>query len=305
MISGRTRLAAVIGSPVAHTLSPALHNAAFSALGLDWVYVAFEVAAGNAARALDAFDALGLAGLSVTMPHKDDVAAALTARGRLDPAAAALRSVNTVSRDADGVLLGHSTDGAGFVASLRAAGVDVAGRRVCLLGAGAAARAIADALARAGVGPVTVRNRTPASAREVVELVVAAGGTAEAVSVEDDDALIDADIVINATSIGMGAVVATGDDPPPALLPCKSSSLRAHHVVADIVYHPLDTPLLRAARAVGALAVDGLGMLVHQAALQQRLWHGATPDVSTMLEAATRELAARGEESRGRPVRRQ
>jgi len=121
------RVAAVIGSPVHHSLSPAIHNAAFAAAGLDWVYVAFEVAPGAAGGALDAMRTLDLGGLSVTTPHKEDVAAAVD---DLDPAAAALRSVNTVVWDAAGRLVGHSTDGAGFVASLAASGVDVVGATV-------------------------------------------------------------------------------------------------------------------------------------------------------------------------------
>jgi len=273
-ITGATKVAAVIGSPVRHSLSPALHNAAFAQLGLDWVYTAFDVAAGAAADAVEAMRVLGLGGLSVTMPHKEGVAAAVDS---LDPAAAALRSVNTVVPQADGSLRGYSTDGAGFVASLAAAGVVVPGRTVCLLGAGAAARSIADALARAGAARIAVINRTFATAHETVRLAGSVGvlGTASDVAA--------ADIVVNATSIGMGS-----ND-----IPCDASQLRAGQVVADVVYHPRETALLRAAAAVGATCVDGLGMLVHQAALQQQLWHGALPDSAVMTAAAERELAAR------------
>lgn len=275
MISGTTRVAAVIGSPVSHSLSPALHNAAFGQLGLDWVYVALHVPAGEAGRALEAMRLFGLGGLSVTMPHKEAVAAAVDS---LDPAAAALRSVNTVVPQPDGSLRGHSTDGAGFVASLGAAGVDVSHRTVCLLGGGGAARAIADALARSGAARVTVVNRTVASAEEAAALAAGVG------EVGGPTAVADADIVVNATSVGMGT----------RELPCDPGLLRAGQVVADIVYHPRETALLAAAKAVGATAVDGLGMLVHQAALQQRLWHGTLPEAAAMQAAAERELAARG-----------
>ncbi|MDO8364341.1 MAG: shikimate dehydrogenase [Actinomycetota bacterium] len=264
----------MIGAPVKHSLSPALHNAAFAQLGVDWVYTAFEVAPGNAQQAVDAMRVLRLGGLSVTMPHKEGVAQAVDA---LDSAAAALRSVNTVVPQADGSLKGYSTDGAGFVASLAAAGVEVHGRTVCLLGAGAAARSISDALARAGVARVAVLNRTFATAHEAAELAGAAGHIATVADVRA------ADIVVNATSIGMGS-----DD-----LPCDPAALRSGQVVADIVYHPRDTALLRAARTAGATVVDGLGMLVHQAALQQQLWHGLAPDTQVMTAAAERELAAR------------
>ena len=274
MISGTTRVAAVIGSPVKHSLSPAMHNAAFRQLGVDWVYVALHVAHGDAQRAIDAMRVLELGGLSVTMPHKEAVAMAVDA---LDPAASALRSVNTVVLQPDGTLVGHSTDGAGFVASLTAAGVAVHGRTVCLLGAGGAARAISDALARAGAARIAVLNRTFATAQEAVNLAGGVGVIANAHDVGE------ADIVVNATSIGMGS-----DD-----LPCDPRALRAGQVVADIVYHPRETALLRAARAAGALTVDGMGMLVHQAALQQQLWHGQYPDVAVMAAAAERELASR------------
>ncbi len=274
MITGATRIAAVIGSPVRHSLSPALHNAAFQQLGIDWAYAAFEVAPGDAPAALAAMRVFGLGGLSVTMPHKEAVAGAVDA---LDPAAAALRSVNTVVPERDGSLKGYSTDGAGFVASLAAAGVVVAGRSVCVLGAGAAARAVIDALARAGAARVTVVNRTPAAAEQAASLAGAAG----VVGVAADVAA--ADIVVNATSVGMGSQE----------LPCDASWLSAGQVVADLVYHPRRTALLQTARAAGATTVDGLGMLVHQAALQQQLWHGSLPDVTAMAAAAERELTAR------------
>ena len=273
-ISGATRVAAVIGSPVRHSLSPALHNAAFEQLGLDWVYAAFEVAPGEAIAAVAAMRALGLGGMSVTMPHKEAVAAVVDA---LDPAAAALRSVNTVVPQADGSLKGFSTDGAGFVAALAAKGVFVPGTRVCLLGGGAAARSLADALARAGASRVAVVNRTAASA----EVTAALAGSVGVVGSADD--VRDADIVVNATSLGMGS----------SQLPCDPALLRPGQVVADIVYHPRHTALLQAAEAVGATTVDGLGMLVQQAALQQVLWHGTVPSVAVMTAASERELAAR------------
>ena len=278
-ITAGTTVAAVIGSPVRHSLSPALHNAAFAAAGVDWVYTAFEVAPGQAGAALAAMRALGLGGLSVTMPHKDDIAAAVDV---LSPSAAALRTANTVVRGADGQLEGHSTDGEGFVASLREAGVDPSGAAVAVLGAGGAARSVVDALARAGAASVAVVNRTPAKAAVAAALAGSAGvvGAREHVAA--------ADIVVNATSVGMGSVGAASD-----ALPVDPALLRAGQVVADLVYHPLDTALLVAARAAGATTVDGLGMLVHQAALQQQLWLGALPDVAVMRAAALHELAAR------------
>ncbi len=276
MISATTRVAAVIGSPVRHSLSPALHNAGFAAAGVDWVYTAFEVAPGEAEAALDAMRVFGLGGLSVTMPHKEAVAELVD---ELDPAAAALRSVNTVVPLGDGRLKGYSTDGAGFVASLTAQGVEIAGRSVGVLGAGGAARAIIDAMVRAGAAKITVVNRSAERANAAADL---AGGLGRAGRPDD---IGDCEIVVNATSVGMGT-----DD-----LPCDIGVLHAGQVVADIVYHPRRTALLAAADSAGARTVEGLGMLIHQAVLQQGLWTGVSADASVMWVAAERELASRGQ----------
>ncbi len=276
MISASTRVAAVIGSPVRHSLSPALHNAGFASTGVDWVYTAFEVAPGAAGAALDAMRVLGLGGLSITMPHKEAVADLVD---ELDPAAAALRSVNTVVPIGDGRLKGFSTDGAGFVASLVAQNVQVSGKQVGVLGAGGAARAIIDALARSGAASIIVVNRSAERAGTAVEL---AGGIGR-VGGPDDIGVCD--IVVNATSVGMGT-----DD-----LPCDLGVLHSSQVVADIVYHPRRTALLAAADKAGARTVEGLGMLVHQAVLQQQLWTGVSADPAVLWAAAERELASRGQ----------
>lgn len=273
------RIAAVIGSPVGHSLSPVIHQAAFDAAGVNWVYTAFDIAAGRADEALAAMRLLGVAGLSVTMPHKTDIARLVD---RLEPAARALDSVNTVSWDGD-QLVGSSTDGAGFVASLADAGVDVAGTRVAVIGAGGAARSVIDALGRAGAADITVLNRTRDRAEQAASL-----SSAASVGIESD--LNRADIVVNATSVGMGVEPdeATADD-----LPCDVGLLRSGQIVADLVYHPLETAWIRSAAAIGATTVDGLGMLVHQAALQQEQWLDARPDTAAMRIAALAELAAR------------
>jgi len=274
VISGATRVVGVIGSPVRHTLSPAIHNAAFAASGLDWVMVAFEVVPDAAPAALAGMRAFGLAGLAVTMPHKDDVAAAVDT---LDPAAAALGAANTVVMQPDGRLAGYSTDGAGFVASLRDAGVDPAGLKVAVLGAGGAARSVVDALARSGAERIAVVNRSADRADVAARL----GGGRGVVGVSGDIAA--ADLVVNATSIGMGTDAA----------PCDLGLIHAGQVIADLVYHPLETTLIAAARRRGAQVIDGLGMLVHQAAIQQYLWTGFRADPAAMRSAAETELAAR------------
>jgi shikimate dehydrogenase len=272
--SAGTRVAAVIGHPVAHSLSPAIHNAAFAACGLDWTYVAFDVAPGEAGGALAAMRALGLAGLSVTMPHKEDVARAVDG---LSPTAAALGAVNTVVPDASG-LLGDSTDGAGFVDALRLDhDYDPAGRRCVVVGAGGAARAVVLALAGAGAAEVAVVNRTPERGERAAAL---AGERGRVVALSEAAGEVSrADVVVNATPLGMAGVA---DD----ALAVDSAWLRAGQVVADLVYRPRDTPLLRAAAERGVRPVDGLGMLVHQAAHQFRLWTGLDPPVDEMRAAA-------------------
>ena len=171
--TSRTKLAAVIGSPVRHSLSPAIHNAAFEAHGDDWVYAAFEVDPAHAATAIDAMRVLGISGLSVTMPHKEMVMSALD---RVNDEARLVRAANTVVREADGSLVGYNTDGVGCVDALRLAGADVSS--VAVIGAGATARAVVAALARAG-SSVQVSNRTTQRRDEAVSIgnAVRAGST--------------------------------------------------------------------------------------------------------------------------------
>ena len=265
MISGATRLAAVIGSPVRHSRSPAIQNAAFAAAGLDWVYVALEVATGRGTEAVRALPTLGIAGVNVTMPHKAAAAAACDVR---TPAAARLGSVNTVVVRDDGSLLGDSTDGEGFLRSLADAGLDPGGRSVLLLGAGGAARAVAAALVDRGAN-VQVAARRPDAAAELARVV-------EEVMVVPwpGSGPVGAEIVVNATPMGMG-----GDDAPPVVP-------TADQWIVDLVYHPLDTPWLLRARSAGAHAVGGLGMLVHQAAMSFEAWTGVAAPLEAMRTAA-------------------
>lgn len=265
MITGHTRVAGVIGSPVGHSRSPAIHNAAFAAAGLDWVYVAFAVAPGRGADAVRSLPTLGIGGINVTMPHKVDAARACD---ELTTVARALGSVNTVVVRDDGSCLGASTDGEGFLRSLTDEGLDPAGRSVLVLGAGGAARAVADALIRVGAR-VTVASRRPEAARALAAAVAGAE-----VSAWPSSPAGDMEIVVNATPIGMG------DD---AGIPIEPV---AGQWIVDLVYHPLETGLLRKATETGARPIGGLGMLVHQAALAFELWTGLPAPLSAMRDAA-------------------
>ena len=265
-ITGSTRIVGVIGDPVGHSRSPAMHNAAFDALELDWVYVAFPVPRSKGAAAVRAVATLGLVGLNITMPHKADAAAACD---DLSSEAGALGTVNTVV-NADGTLAGHSTDGDGFLRALDDEGIAVGGQRAVVVGAGGAGGAITHALGRAGAH-VTVAARRPDAARSAASL--APGGAAVAL---DELAVEHFDVVVNATPIGM-------DREPP---PFDTALLHDGQFVFDTVY-PVETPLLREARARGVRAAGGLGMLVHQGALSFSLWTGVEPPLDVMRAAAS------------------
>lgn len=268
--SATTTVVATIGDPIRHSLSPALHQAAFEALDIDWVSVAFEVPAGGGADAIAGMRALGLAGLSVTMPHKSDVARAVD---ELTPEAERLGAVNCVWRRGE-VLIGDSTDGQGFLAALvRGAGFLPEGKRCVVLGAGGAARAVVDALAWAGASEVAVINRTQSRAEDAASLAREVGRVGSASDVAG------ADLVVQATPVGMAG--ARSND----LLLFDPDSLHAGQVVSDLVYHPARTLLLEEASRRGATAVNGLGMLVHQAALALERWTRKTAPLEEMWRA--------------------
>ena len=267
--SARSTVVGVIGDPVRHSLSPLLHNAAFDAMGLDWVSVAFEVGAGGAALALHGAAALGLAGLSVTTPHKDAAAIAVDER---TPLASILGSVNCVTLR-QGRLVGDSTDGPGFLAAVRrGSGVDPSGRRCLVIGAGGAARAVVVALAEADAAEVAVLNRGQPAAATAAGLAGAAGRVAQPAD------LAGADLVVHATPVGLGR--------PGALHPLVDPDLfRPGQTVVDLVYHPARTALLEAAAGAGASVANGVGMLVHQAALALERWTGREVPVEAMWAA--------------------
>ncbi|MCU1346247.1 MAG: aroE [Acidimicrobiia bacterium] len=270
--SGTTRVAAVIGSPIRHSLSPTIHNAGFAAAGLDWTYLAFEVADGATAEALAGMRAFGIAGLSVTMPHKSAVARLVDV---LTAEAADLAAVNCVTLLADGRLEGHNTDGAGFLDALAAeTGFDPAGRRCVVFGAGGAARAVIRALGAGGASEVVVVNRSAEAAERAAALAPDSSRVAGPQAVAS--AVRSADLVVNATPVGMDG----------RSLPFDVDLLREGQLVADLIYHPACTPLLQAAATRGTVTVNGLGMLVHQAAHAWSRWTGQPAPLAAMARAA-------------------
>lgn len=285
MISAKTKLFALIGDPVEGSLSPVIHNAAFRALRLDCVYLAFRVPRVKLAEAIEGALALGLTGLNVTHPHKIAVVGMLD---ELDESASLVGAVNTIKNER-GRLVGFNTDGGGAVRALERKVGELRGKKVLLLGAGGAGRAIAFSLVNAGA-ELTVANRTASRAEGLARSIKQKlGASVRLVGLGKTElvrAMKSADVLINSTSVGMrpdvDKTLATADMMHPGL------------VVNDIVYEPLRTRLLREAERAGARVVDGLGMLVHQGALAFEIWTGKKPPIEIMEREVRRELGRRG-----------
>ena len=280
-ITGAAKLAGIIGWPVAHSRSPALHGYWLREHGIDGAYIPMPVKPENLRRALQALPVLGFAGCNLTIPHKED---ALRAVDEYEASAKRAGGVNTVVIRPNGTIVGSSTDGFGFIAALRAAvtGFSAAAGPAVVLGAGGAARAIVAALLDDGAREVRLVNRTPERAAKLAKEL---GGEVRGVAWDKrGEALAGAGLLVNATSLGMEGQPALG-------LPLDLLSPEA--VVNDIVYVPLETPLLAAARARGNRCVDGLGMLLHQAQPGFEAWFGVKPDITPGLRQAVLETLAR------------
>jgi shikimate dehydrogenase len=281
IISGKTRVCGVIGDPIEHTLSPIMHNAAFKALKLDFAFLAFKVKVADVEKAVSGMRTLGIHGLNVTMPHKSAV---INYLDEVDQAAKAIGSVNTILNK-DGRLFGFNTDGVGALQALRENGVEPRGKKVLLLGAGGAARAIAYTLAREA-DELVILNRTAKQAAELANLlkqtfdrkVVADTLSPNAIK----DTLQDSDVLINATSVGM--------KPNANQTPVAFEWLRPDLAVMDIVYNPVETKLAKDAKAAGAKVVSGFEMLIYQGAASFEIWTGHSAPVEVMRHAAFNHL---------------
>lgn len=261
----------LFGDPVGHSLSPYLQNEAFRLLGINGVYLSFAVKPEELGAAVAAVRCLKMGGVNITIPHKERIVPYLD---RLAGDALLTGSVNTVVPE-DGQLVGYSTDGEGFLLSLRHQGeMEPAGKKAVLLGVGGAARAVAFRLVQEGVAALYLVGRNPEKTAGLqAALRERTGFAAVGLSFADPDlaaVAAEADLVINATPLGMYPV--TGDHPPFPLTACRRDCL-----VADLVYHPLETAFLREARRLGLPTLEGLGMLVYQGILACRLWTGQTP----------------------------
>lgn len=278
-----TRLACVLGHPVGHSASPAIHNAAYQHEGRNACYLAFDVEPGAFPGALEGLRALGAVGCNVTVPHKTE--AHRLAGGR-SVEAERTGAANTLVFGPEGVQA-HNTDPAGVRGALEDLGIEVTGRPVLLLGAGGAGRAAAWALVEMGASPVIVANRTAERATSLVDALTGAGHAAEHADWgAREDAAGRAVCLVNATSVGLGGE----GSPMPSLEGPRAGECRA---VLDLVYGADETPLVHAAREVGLLAADGLEMLVRQAAEAHRLLWDADPPLEAMRDAAARATGRR------------
>jgi shikimate dehydrogenase len=294
-ITGRTQLAGIIGWPVEQSLSPAMHNAAYQAMGVDLVYVPLPVADEAAlCRVISAIRVLPFVGFNVTMPYKQAMLDYCDEVAMLAQMAGAVNTVHCV----DGRLIGYNTDGRGLVDSLASeVGFDVAGKTVVVVGAGGAAGSALVSLVLGKAGRVVVLNRTPGNAEMLADRVRphARETSVDTAALDDDagDVVREADLVINATSLGM-----RHEDPSPV----PPAWLHRGQVIADMIYRAEPTALVATARAIGATAVDGLGMLVAQGATALEIWceeAGGSAPRDVMRQAAEEALASRAQRARG------
>ena len=281
LITGKTRICGIIGDPVEHSMSPVMHNAAFEALGLDYVYLPFHVQGEELKEAINGIRALNIVGLNVTIPHKMAVIPFLD---KLDPLAERMGAVNTIANE-NGALAGYNTDASGFLQALRAQGIEPDGKSIVILGAGGAAKGISFILAGAGASLV-ILNRTLSRAEELASQIARYyHQKVEAMTLNEANlkrAFERVDVLVNTTSVGMV--------PDVDRTPVPGNLLNSHLAVSDIVYNPLETRLLREAKAAGARTIDGLDMLVWQGALAFEKWTGRKAPFEIMKQAALKAL---------------
>ena len=282
MITGKTRLLAVIGAPIGHSLSPIIQNAALHAAGLDYVYAALPVRADALASAVRGLCNAGIAGFNVTIPFKTEIIPLLDA---LSEDARRIQAVNTVVIE-DGRMVGHNTDVVGFLAGFAERGIALTGKKAVLIGAGGAARAALWGLLRSGISSVVIGVRN-ASKGAALAADFAADGDVRAVSFDDSAwiaACSDADLVVQTTPLGM--TPHTEEMPP-----VDAAVINPSAVVYDLIYTPAETHFLREARAWGCETINGETMLVAQGAEAFSLWTGVRPDMELMKRTLREELA--------------
>lgn len=281
MITGKTGVFGIMGDPVEHSLSPPMHNAAFLKLSLDNVYVPFHVKKNDLQSAISGAASMGIKGLNVTIPHKTEVIKYLD---YIDPTAKLIGAVNTIKFDENGIK-GYNTDGRGAVKAIEEF-VDIKNKKVIILGAGGAARAISFQMLLEGAGSILIANRTVEKAVKIREdITEKLNADVKAVGLDSDleEQLENADILVNATPIGMYPHV---NQKPLVTADMMHEGL----VVNDVIYNPLKTGLLKEAEKAGAKGVSGAKMLIYQGVESFRIWTGIEPPVKVFEEALMEEL---------------
>ena len=282
-VSGKTRVCGVIGDPIEHTMSPAMHNTAFEKLGLDYIYVPFRVRAEELASAIEGIRALNIRGMNVTIPHKVSVIPLLD---KLDPLAEKIGAVNTIA-NYDGMLTGYNTDATGFLQALLEHGIEPGGKNMVILGAGGASRAISFILAERGAHLVILNRKLELDWAEELAKSISQTFNRETKALEHNEenlsvSLEKAYILVNATSVGMSPD--TDGTPVPTRL------LQPGLTVFDIVYNPLKTRLLREAEEAGSQTISGINMLAWQGALAFETWTNCKAPIELMRQKAIEAL---------------
>ena len=282
-ITSKTKTLGIFGYPISHTLSPAMHNAVIKALGLDMVYLPFEVKPSNLKEAINGIKSLGIIGVNITIPHKESVIRFLD---DISEEARLVGAVNTIVYK-DRKLVGYNTDGSGYMASLKEElGFNPKSKRIIIIGAGGAARGILAALATQKPKSITVANRTLSRAVSLIKTFKGKFRDTRFEAINLDDNMLkmsfnSVDLLINTTSVGMKQGKA---------LKIPLETLPKIAIVSDIIYNPLETLLLKKAKKIGLTTHGGLGMLVHQGARSFKLWTGMDAPMNVMRKAALKAL---------------
>ncbi len=281
MITGKTKIVGVIGYPIEHSMSPPMHNNAYKQLGMDYVYVAFCVLPEEIENLINSCKTLNIMGLNVTIPHKTSIIPYLD---EIDETARKIGAVNTI-QFRDGIAKGYNTDGIGAIKSIEKY-TTLTDKRVLIVGAGGAAKAIAFTLINEGISSLTIANRSKENAQVLIENIQKQTGF-ETISYqpikETDDVIFDVDIIINTTPIGM--YPKHGVEPP-----IKTNNITENHIVMDIIYNPLETELLKQAKLKGATTINGTSMLINQGLVSFEIFTGRNATYESFEEALLEQL---------------
>ena len=267
-----TRMFAVIGDPIDHSMSPNIHSAAFRELGMDCAYIAYRIPNGELEDGLEGLKKINIAGFNVTIPHKIEIMRHLD---KVDESCSLVGAANTVT-NADGVLKGYNTDMDGFLDPLKERRPDIRGLSVLLLGAGGAARAVVAGLAKERATKITIANRTPRRAAEITEFAQRMNLKAEWIRIDQvGETAKNYDIIVNATAAGLMREAS----------PVSLKGISADTIVYDIVYNPMNTDFIKKAKEEKATIIFGYEMLLGQAAKTFEIWHGTKPPYGAMKRA--------------------